>query len=137
MEKIENILSKIENVQNDILNYIVNTEHYIFNWISNIEVQDFIEEYPDLYEHMIYLRVINVRSSPTIRIYFKNHPDGVEYIDRLTVLSTFRDVTKARWLEWNGKVKEMQISQKEQEIEYFKRQLETAEKELECLKNNE
>ena len=53
------------------------------------------------------------------------------------VLSTFRDTTKAKWLEWNGKVKESQILAKEQEIEYFKRQLEKTEKELDFLKNNE
>ena len=83
---------------------------------------------------MIYLRVINVSNSPTIRIYFEDHPDGVEYIERYMVLSTFRNATKARWLEWNGKVKEKQIAEKEEEVEYFKKKLEETEKELEELK---
>lgn len=132
--ELENLLSKIEMVEKDILDYILNTEHYIFNWISNKEVQNFIQEYPNEYEDMIYLRVIHVSSSPIIRIYFENHPDDVEYIERHTVLSTFKDSTKARWFEWNGKVKERQILEKEQELEYFKKQLEKTEKELEKLK---
>lgn len=132
--ELKNLLSKIETVEKDILDYILNTEHYIFNWISNKEVQNFIQEYPDDYEDMIYLRVINASSSPTIRIYFEDHRNGVEYIERDTVLSTFRDTTKARWFEWNGKVKERQILEKEQEIEYFKERLEKTEKELEKLK---
>lgn len=135
--ELKNILSKIENLEKDVLDYILNTEHYIFYWISNKEVQEFIKEYPDEYEDMIHISVINVSTSPTIRIYFEDHPYEVEYIERYMVLSTFRDTTKAKWLEWNGKVKERQILAKEQEIEYFKRQLEKTEKELEILKNNE
>lgn len=132
--EVRNLISKIEDVQKDILDYIVNTEHYIFYWISNKEVQNFIQEYPNEYEDMIYLRVINVSTSPTIRIYFEIHPDDVEYIERNMVLSTFRDTTKAKWLEWNGKMKERQILEKEQELEYYKEQLEKTEKELEELK---
>ena len=135
--ELKNLFENIEKVEKDVLDYILNTEHYIFNWISNVEVQDFINEYPDEYEDMIYIIVINVSTSPTIRIYFEKHPDGVEYIERYTVLSTFRDTTKASWLEWNGEVKKRQILAKEQEVEYFKRQLEKTEKELEFLKNNE
>lgn len=55
--ELENLLSKIEIVEKDILDYILNTEHYIFNWISNKEVQNFIQEYPNEYEDMIYLRL--------------------------------------------------------------------------------
>ena len=132
--ELKNILSKIENVEKDILDYIVNTEHYLFYWISNKEVQDFIKEYPDEYEDMFYIIVINVSDSPTIRIYFEDHPDGVEYIERYVVLPSFKDSTKAKWLEWNGMVKEKQIAEKEQEVEYFKKKLEETEKELEELK---
>ena len=133
--ELKNILSKIENVENDILDYILNTEHYIFNWICNKEVQDFIKEYPDDYEDMIYLRVIGASDSPKIRIYFEDHCNEMKYIERNTFLPTFRDTTKARWLEWNGKVKERQIAEKEQEVKYFKKRLEETEKELEKLKS--
>lgn len=134
--ELKNILSKIENVEKDILDYITNTEHYIFNWISCTAVQDFIKEYPEDYEDMIYLNVISVSESPIIRIYFTGHPDEIEYVERYTFLPTFRDTTKAGWLKWNGKVKEIQIAEKEQQIEYFKKQLEKAKKELEELKEN-
>lgn len=134
--ELKNILENIEKLEKDVLDYILNTEHYIFYWISNREVQDFIKEYPEDYEHMIYLRVIDVSASPTIRIYFEDHRDGVEYIERYAVLSTFRHEVKAKWLEWKGNVKERQIAEKEQEVEYFKRRLEETEKEFEELKRN-
>lgn len=133
--ELKNILSKVENVQKDILDYIVNTEHYLFYQISNEEVQNFILEYPDDYKDMFYIIVINVSASPTIRIYFEDHPDGVKYIERYAVLSTFKDSAKARWLEWNGMVKEKQIAEKEKQLEYYKEQLEKTEKELEKLKS--
>lgn len=134
--ELKNILSKIENIEKDILNYITNTEHYLFYWISDKAVQNFIKEYPDDYEDRFYIIVINVSDSPIIRIYFEDHPDEVEYVERYAILSTFKDFTKARWLEWNGKVKEIQIAEKEKEIEYFKKKLEETEKELEELKRN-
>lgn len=134
--ELKNILSKIENVEKDILDYILNTEHYLFYWISNKEVQNFIQEYPDDYEDRFYIIVINVSDSPTIRIYFEDHPDEVEYIERYAVLSTFKNSAKARWSEWNGKVKEMRIAQKEEELEYYKEHLEKTKKELEELKRN-
>lgn len=134
--ELENLLSKIEVVKKDIFDYISNTEHYIFNWISNEEIQRFIEEYPNDYEDRIYLRIINVGTSPTIRIYFEGHPDDIEYIERSTVLSTFKDSTKSRWLRWNGKVKEMRIAEKEDELKYLKEQLEKTENALEKLKRN-
>ena len=132
--ELKNILSKIENVEKDILDYISNTEHYLFYWISDKAVQNFIQEYPDDYEDKFYIIVINVSNSPTIRIYFEDHPDEVEYIERYVVLSTFKDSTKARWFEWNGMMKEKQIAEKELEVEYFKKKLEETEKELEELK---
>jgi hypothetical protein len=132
--ELTNILENIEKLEKDIHDYIVNTEHYIFNWIENKEIQNFINEYPDNYENMIYVYVTNVSSSPTIRIYFEDHPDGLNYIERYVVLSTFKDTTKARWLEWNGKVKDKQIAEKEQDLKYYKEQLEKTEKELEELK---
>lgn len=131
----KNLITKIGNVQNEVLDYIVSTEHYLFYWISNKEVQNFIQEYPDDYEDMFYIIVINVSDSPTIRIYFEDHPDGVKYIERYMVLSSFKDSAKARWFEWNGMVKEKQIAEKEQEVEYFKEQLEKTKKELEELKS--
>ena len=137
MDDVKNLITKIGNVQNEVLDYISNTEHYLFYWISDKAVQNFIKEYPDNYEDMFYIIVINVSDSPTIRIYFEDHPDGVKYIERYAVLSTFKDSTKARWLEWNGKVKEKQIAEKEAQLKYYREQLEKTEKELEKLKNDE
>jgi hypothetical protein len=134
--ELKNIISKVEDVQNEVLDYIVSTEHYIFNWIYDKEVQEFIEEYPDNYEDRIYLLVIDTSIAPTIKIYFEDHPKGVEYIERAAYLPTFKDFTKVRWMEWNGKVKEKQILEKEKQLEYYKEQLERTKEELEKLKKN-
>ena len=104
--ELKNIISKIENVKKDILDYILNTEHYIFNWISYKEVQDFIKEYPDDYEDLICLNIVDVNITPRIRICFEDHPNKVKYIEKYTNLPIFKDSTKAKWLEWNEKIKE-------------------------------
>lgn len=136
-EEVKNLIFKIEDIQKDIYDYITNTEHYIFYWISSGEVHDFIKEYPNDYEDMIHIAILFASTVPTVRIYFKGHPDGVEYIERSTVLLTFRDTVKTKWLEWNGKIKEMQIAEKEDEVKFLREMLEKSEKELEQLKNNE
>lgn len=133
--ELKDLIAKIEDVQNDILDYIVSTEHYIFNWIYDKEVQDFIKEYPNEYEDMIYINVIKAGIFPIIRIHFEDHPEGVKYIDRDTYLSSFKDSAKVRWMEWNGKLKDKQIAEKEEQLEYYRGQLERTKKELEELKN--
>ncbi len=54
--------------------------------------------------------------------------------ERYAVLYTFRDTVKARWLEWNGKVKELQIRDKEKELAYYKKKVIDTEKEIKELK---
>lgn len=134
MKDIKEILNNITLLKDEILDYITSTEHCLFNWILNKEVQNFIKAYPEDYEHMFHLSVISVSTSPLIRISFDDHPDDVTYIERYTVLPTFRDTAKAKWMEWNGKVKELQISDKEKELNYYKRKVSETEKEIEELK---
>lgn len=134
--ELNDLISKIEDLQKDIRDYIENTEHYIFNWIDDKEVQHIIMEYPNEYENMFHINVIKVGIFPIIRIHFIDHPDGVKYIDRDAILTTFKDTSKARWLNWNDKLREKQIAEKEEEIEYFKKKLEESEKKLEELKRN-
>ena len=134
MKDIKEIIDNVSSLRDDILDYITSTEHCLFNWISNKEVQNFITAYPDDYENRFHITVLYVSSSPLIKISFDDHPDDIEYIERYTVLSTFRDTTKARWMEWNGKVKELQISEKEKELKYYKKKVDETEKEIEKLK---
>lgn len=131
---IKELLNNIALLEGEIIDYITNTEHCLFNWISNKEVQNFIKAYPEDYEFMFRLTVRYASSSPLIKISFDDHPDDVEYIERYTCLSTFRETTKARWLEWNGKVKELQISEKEKELEYYKKKVDETEKVIKELK---
>ena len=134
MKDIKEIADNVESLRNDILDYITDTEHCLFNWILNKEVQNFIKEYPEDYEDMFHISVSSVGMSPLIKISFDEHPDDVTSIERYTVLSTFRNTTKARWMEWNGKVKEMQVSEKEKELNYYKKKVDETEKEIEKLK---
>lgn len=67
-------------------------------------------------------------------IKFDEHPNDIESIERYGILYTFRDTVKARWLEWNGKVKELQIKEKEKELAYYKKKVSDTEKEINELK---
>ena len=131
---IKEILNDITWLEDEILDYITSTEHCLFNWISNKEIQNFIKAYPEDYENMFHLTVRYASSTPLIKISFVDHPDDIEYIERYTVLSTFRDTTKAQWMTWNGKVKEMQISEKEKTLNYYKKKVDEIEKAIEELK---
>ena len=133
--EVKEIINKISSIEGEIYNYIINTEHWLFYWITNSEVQDFIKEYPEDYEDRVHLQVSNIGSSPSFVIKFDEHPNDIGSIERYAVLYTFRDVVKARWLEWNGKVKELQIKEKEEELAYHKKKVGEIEKEILELKN--
>lgn len=132
--EVKEIINKISSIEKEIYNYIINTEHWLFYWIANKEVQDFIKEYPEDYDDRVHLQVSNISSSPSFVIQFDDHPNDVGSIERYAVLYTFKDTVKARWLEWNGKVKELQIKEKEKELAYYKDEVDKIEKELLELK---
>ena len=134
-EKAKEIIDRITSIEKEVYNYITNTEHWLFYWISNKEVQDFIKEYPEDYEDRVHLSIYSLSpNSPQVKISFDNHPNDVEYIQRYGVILTFRDSVKARWMEWNGKVKDMQIKEKEKELAYYKKKVIETEKEINELK---
>ncbi len=133
--EVKEIIGKITSIEEEIYNYITNTEHWLFYWIANKEVQDFIKEYPEDYEDKVHLQVGSISCSPSFVIKFDDHPDDIRSIERYGVLYTFRDVVKARWLEWNGKVKELQIEEKENELAYYKEKVSETEKAILELKN--
>ena len=128
------IINKISLIEEEIYNYITSTEHWLFYWITNIEVQNFIKEYPEDYKYMAHLQVSSISTSPSFVIEFVDHPDDIVSIERYGVLSTFRDTVKARWMEWNGKVKELQIKNKEEELAYLKEKMVKVKQEIEGLK---
>ena len=136
MKDIKEIIDNANTVCFDILDYITSTEHCLFNWISNKEVQDFIKAYPEDYEDMYHLSVssISLGVSPLIKISFDEHPDDIPYIERYATLPTFRISAYAGWRDWNGKMKELQISEKEKELNYYKKKVSETEKELKDLK---
>lgn len=133
--EVKEIINNISSIEREIYNYIINTEHWLFYWIANKEVQDFIKEYPEDYDEKVHLQISNISSSPSFVIKFDEHPNDVESIERYGVLYTFKDTVKAKWLEWNGKVKELQIKEKEKELAYYKDKVGEIEKEILELKN--
>ncbi len=132
--EVKEIINKISSIEEEIYNYIINTEHWLFYWITNKEVQDFIKKYPEDYDDRVHLQVSDISSSPSFVIKFDEHPNDVESIERYAVLYTFRDAVESRWLEWNGKVKELQIKGKEKELAYYKEKVGKIEKEILELK---
>jgi len=133
--EVKEIIDKISSIEKEIYDYVIGTEHWLFYWITNREVQDFIKEYPEDYESMIHLQISNISAAPSFVIKFDDHPNDIESIERFAHLYTFRDSVKARWLEWNGKVKELQIKEKEEELAYHKEKVDELEKEILELKN--
>ncbi len=128
------IIERISSIEKEIYNYIINTEHWLFYWIANKEVQDFIKEYPKDYEDRVHLQIRNISLSPSFIIEFDDHPYDIESIERYANLATFRDSVYAKWLEWNGRVKELQIKEKEKELAYYKEKVSDTEKEINELK---
>ena len=132
--EVTDIINNISLIENDIYDYIVNTEHWLFYWITNSEVRDMIEAYPEDYEDYISLHINSIGPSIVCKISFHGHPEGISDITRCAVLLTFRDSVKARWMEWNGKIKDLQISEKEKELAYYKKRVSETEREIEELK---
>lgn len=122
-EKAKELIERCDSLRHDIREYIVNTPHCIMYWIANKEVQRLIEEYPNDYEDMFDIQVRTVSVSPSVRIIFYDHPDGIPDIERFYDLSTFRDSVNANWLMWNGRIKELRIEELRKDLEYFKRKV--------------
>ena len=133
--EVKEITNRITSIEKEIYSYITNTEHWLFYWIANKEIQDFIKEYPEDYNDKVHLQVKSISCSPSFVIKFDEHPNDIKSIERFAVLYTFRDTAKARWLEWNGKVKELQIEEKEKELAYHKEKVSEIEKAILELKN--
>ena len=133
--EVKELINRISVLESDVYKYITDTEHWLFYWITNKEVQDFIKEYPEDYEDKVSLSIKYLDASVYCKIIFDEHPNDIDYICRYAVLASFRDSVKARWLEWNGKVKELQISEKEKELAYHKEKVGKIEKEILELKN--
>lgn len=133
--EVKELINRISVLNSDIYKYITDTKHWLFYWIANKEVQEFIKEYPEDYDNRVHLQVSNISSSPSFIIKFDEHPNDIGSIERYAVLYTFRDIVKAKWLEWNGKVKELQIKEKEKELAYHKEKVGEIKKEILELKN--
>ena len=131
----EEIIAKISSIKRDIYDYVLNTEHWLFYWIDSKEVQDFIKEYPDEYEEMVYLSLVSTDAAPLFKITFEEHPNDVSSISRYAVLATFREAAKAKWLQWSGNINELQISEMEKNLAYLKRKVAETEEQIKILKS--
>lgn len=126
---VKKLTDEITSLDNKILDYIESTENWIFYWIDNKEVQNFVEAYPEEYEFMAHVSIKNISVSPLVCIYFDEHPDGIESIERYGPLYYFRETANANWLKWNGKIKDLQRLE-------IKKKFSSIKKELQNLKVN-
>lgn len=123
-EEVVSLIERYSKLQNDTCNYITSTEHWILYWIENKEVQDFIKEYPDNFEDLVSLSVINLMGeSVYCKIKFEDHPNNIEYINRYCMIYTFRDIVRAKYMQTNDGIKEYKIKVLKNELEYFKKKV--------------
>lgn len=129
------LLDKISSLEEEVYNYITTTDHWLFYWIDDVNIQNFIRAYPEDYEDRVRLE-INSISNPSVWciIHFDNHPDDILYLDRYVILTTFKNRVNAKCMGWGGKLKEIQIQEKEGELIYHKNKVTELEKDIEKLK---
>ena len=127
---VKEIRKEITILEDKILDYIKNTENWLFYWIDNKEVQNFVEAYPEDYEIMAHVSIKDINVSPLVHIDFDEHPEGIESIEKYAPLYYFRETTKANWLKWNGKIKDLQRLEIKKEIQFHKKRIAELESEL-------
>lgn len=130
---ITDIINRICDIYEDVQKYIYETDHWLFYWITNKEVQNFIKEYPNDYENRVSLIVNEVSTACRVIIKFKTHPDDVEYIQRYCQLVTFRNSVEARYTEYKGNIKEYQLKELRETLEYYKRMVEKTENKIKAM----
>ena len=129
----EEINKSIISLKREIKNYIMDTPHYIVYWIHNQEIKDIIDEYPNDYENRVNIEVSSIDITPTIKIYFDNHPYDVEYITRYCDISNFREKVEKEWARVERGINEYRIKELQEEFEYHKRSAEEIEKTMKSL----
>ena len=129
------MLEDCNNLYLEVARYIHNTPHCIFYWISNDEVKDYINEYPEDYEDHINVVVDSFEgSSVTVRIEFdRDHPHNVDHITRFCHLPTFRKEVELNYTKFNGSVIDLKIKELEQDLGQYEGWVEETKKKLDVL----
>ena len=133
---VKDIIKSIGNLEKEVYDYITSTENWLFYWIGNKEVQDFIKEYPDDYEDRVSLRITKVDASCSCKIFFDEHPYDVHSIERFCALATFRNSVKAKYMMYNGKVKELQLEELNNQLAHYKEMIANTEEEIKRLQDS-
>lgn len=125
MDNEKNIITKAQELIQEVKDYITNTEHFIFYWIDSSMVKEFISDNPHDYEELVSINVESVGSvNAQVRICLGPPEEGGEnVIHRPCMLTNFRKVTKARWLEYNGKLLEVRMEEARRNLEYHKKKV--------------
>lgn len=133
-EKVDKIIERTNELEDEIKQYILDTPHYLWYWIYNEQLQDFITEYPTDYEDRITITIESFSpGSASVKIEFEDHPDDVEWITRYCSLTTFRKETEKNWIFCQDKVKNMRIEQLKKELNHYKNKVSEIEKQLEII----
>lgn len=135
---IAEIIGDICELREEVEQYILNTPHYIFYWITNREIKDYIEAFPEDFEDNISLEVNNVSGgSATVTITFDHdHPNDVKSIQRFCFLPSFREFTKGHYAEFNGSITELKLKELQTERDHYKKRVSELEEEIAQLNPN-
>lgn len=136
---IAEIIGDICELREEVERYILNTPHYIFYWITNREIKDYIEAFPEDFEDNISLKVDNVSGgSATVTITFDHdHPYEVESIQRFCFLPSFREFTEEHYAEFNGSITELKLKEMQTKLDHYKKRVSELEEEIAQLNPNQ
>jgi len=115
------VVNEISAAIDTVTKYILDTDNWIFYWISNDEVRDFINEYPDDYADMARLRVTSISNgSCECEIEFIDHPNLIRKIKRYCVLLTFRDNVELNFNKSEGNLRDYKLKNLTSTLEYYR-----------------
>lgn len=136
---ILDIIGNICELKEEVERYILNTPHYIFYWITNREIKDYIEAFPEDFEDNIALKVDDVSGgSATVTITFNHdHPNDVDSIQRFCFLPSFREFTEEHYAEFNGSITKLKLKELQKELDYHKKKVSELEEKIAQLNSNQ
>ena len=132
------LITRYSDLERDIKKYITDTENWLYYWIDNPEVKNYLREFPDDWEDGVFLSIYSLSGNcMQCTISFKEHPDDVDSITRWCYLNNFRNNTIVKYKQWHSGVRERQLEELNEELEYYAKKAKEVETKINKLKNGE
>lgn len=127
-----------------IKEYILSTPNWIFYFIHNREIMDLLREYPNNWEERIDEISVNYLHGSTISITivfteytFDGFSSDKFSFQRFIELPRFEETVKEYYSETRGNVNEWKIKALQQNLNYYKKEVEKIEEQIKFLQDNE